>query len=354
MKMAPLPVPSALARIGGCLAALAVSGCSMAPSGPDVGSPQIALSTSVHSGGASQDTHRAAVRSQSGGAADSPSAPMNARDNVAQIDTPAELGSAQDTPAALSSEDLARELSNPNSPLASLTLKNTITVFEGDLPGADGEVGNVLLFQPAFPFPLNDDGTRNFFARPAFTLISQPVPQGGGGFDNEFGFGDIGYDVALGQSFDNGIIVIGGLQGSIPVGKDELSADQWRLGPEGIIAHLNQSRALGLFPAHLWDIGGGGEDFSTSSLQIFALKYLSDGWTVGSQPKLLYDWEGDQATIPLNVVLRKVTKFGSLPLQVSGEFDWFVEKNDTFGPEFAFTISITPVVPNFIYNAFKG
>jgi len=54
---------------------------------------------------------------------------INEIDNPNQIERPDELAGAQDSPHSLSADGLSRELSNPNSPLASLTLKQTHTSF---------------------------------------------------------------------------------------------------------------------------------------------------------------------------------------------------------------------------------
>ena len=47
-----------------------------------------------------------------------------------------------------SAEELARELANPNTPLASIKFKMQHRRFTGDLPGVDGETSNMVLFQP--------------------------------------------------------------------------------------------------------------------------------------------------------------------------------------------------------------
>ncbi|MEJ2178718.1 MAG: hypothetical protein P8Y12_12520 [Gammaproteobacteria bacterium] len=51
-----------------------------------------------------------------------------------------------------SAEEIAAKLANPNSPMASMTLKLQQRTFEGDLPNADDQDSTSLLFQPSFPF----------------------------------------------------------------------------------------------------------------------------------------------------------------------------------------------------------
>jgi hypothetical protein len=108
-----------------------------------------------------------------------------------------------------------------------------------------------------------------------------------------------------------------------------------------------------VFPAHQWDVSGGDSDYSTSQLELFFGRYLPNAWTIYTDSKWLYDWEADQATIPLNLTIRKVTKLGKLPLKLELGFDYFVESDDRFGQDWAVTLNFAPVIPNFFYEAFN-
>ena len=80
-----------------------------------------------------------------------------------------------------SASDVARELANPNSSLASLTFKNQYRWYTGDLPGADDQDNYTMVFQPVFPLSLPQAGNgdkRTLFIRPGFPLLfDQPVPR---------------------------------------------------------------------------------------------------------------------------------------------------------------------------------
>jgi hypothetical protein len=56
--------------------------------------------------------------------------------------------------ATPSAAELAVELSNPNTAVASLNFKNQFRWFEGDLTGADRQTSYTLIFQPTLPFVL--------------------------------------------------------------------------------------------------------------------------------------------------------------------------------------------------------
>ncbi|RYH06924.1 hypothetical protein [Tropicimonas sp. IMCC6043] len=271
-----------------------------------------------------------------------------------QSDGPDVRDQASAAPNEKSAEDLARELSNPNSPLASLTFKQTYTSFDGDLPGAGDQSSNVSLFQPVFPFPLGDSGDTNLFIRPAFAYVwRQPVYDPvTSKFSNKSGWADVGFDVAVGRTLDDGLVVVGGVQGTIPTNTD-VSGGQWRLGPEFVVAKIGQKGFWAAFPSHQWDIGGDNYDYSTSGLELFGGIYLPNAWTISTDSKWSYDWVNDQATIPINLTVRKVVKFGKLPLSFQAGIDYYVESNDDFGQDWAINFSVAPVVPNFIYNAIR-
>ena len=124
----------------------------------------------------------------------------------------------------MSAEETAKQLANPNTPLASLTLKNQWTHWNGDLPGSGDIDSQTFLFQPSFPFPIND--TDSIFLRPAFPfLLDQPVVDSTGNVRTESGFGDMGLDLAFGRTSKTGVLTAVGVVAGIPIGSQSLSGD---------------------------------------------------------------------------------------------------------------------------------
>ena len=114
------------------------------------------------------------------------------------------------------------------------------------------------------PYPLSD--TTNLFFRPAIPLIlDQDVPNSKGGYDSEnFELGDISFDLAVGNSFSNGMVLLGGIVGTLPTAtEDSLGLDQWLLGPEVICATVQRWGVAGLLLSHQWDVAGE-DDYNTS------------------------------------------------------------------------------------------
>ena len=249
--------------------------------------------------------------------------------------------------ATPSAAELAAELADPNTAVASLNFKNQFRWFEGDLPDADSQTGYTLIFQPTLPFVL-PSGDKILW-RPAIPLLfDQPVlDAGGGGFDGESGLGDIVFDLAYAPKTDGGLIVAYGFIMSLPTATNDLGSDRWTLGPEFLIGKATPKYVTGVFPNHQWDIGGSGnKDISLTTIQPFYTYLPGGGWSVGTGPTITYDWEATQWTVPLQINAGKTVVIGGRPWKFSAELNYYVEKPDAFGPEWMLGINVAPVVKN--------
>ena len=72
-------------------------------------------------------------------------------------------------------DEVAKSLSNPNTPLASLNFENSFIWYKGDLPGADAQTTYRLLFQPILPFPIDEQGTTIFWRPGVPFLFNEPI-----------------------------------------------------------------------------------------------------------------------------------------------------------------------------------
>jgi hypothetical protein len=247
-----------------------------------------------------------------------------------------------------SAEELAAKLANPNTPLASLTLKLQHRTYQGDLPDAGDQHGTTMLFQPSFPYPL-PNGDQILF-RPAIPFqFDQPVFDASRlDFDSEIGLGDISFDLAYARTTKGGVLWAAGLISTLPTAtNDALGADRYTLGPELLIGKLTKNYVLGVFPNHQWDIGGSGEaDINLTSAQVFGTWLSGSGWSVGTSPVLSYDHNANQWTIPLNFSFGKTVILSGRPWKLSAEINYFVEQPDAFGPRWFFGMSVAPVIEN--------
>ena len=174
---------------------------------------------------------------------------------------------AQDTESAsaTSAAAIAQKLADPNATLGQLSFPLDYIAYEGDLPGADAQSAWKLSFQPSLPYSLNDK--MNLFVRPLIPIfLDQPVPVVGDQIVDtappDFSgtglqLGDIGFDVAVGTSFSNGMMVLGGVVGTLPTATDDaVGLDQYLLGPEVLVAKVGSWGAFGALLTQQWDIAG--------------------------------------------------------------------------------------------------
>jgi hypothetical protein len=250
--------------------------------------------------------------------------------------------------AAPSAAELAAELSNPNTAVATMTFKNQFRWFEGDLPDADGQSSYTFLFQPSLPFVLGSGA--KILWRPAIPIfVDQPMFDSvTGGFGGETGLGDIAFDLAYVPKIENkGLLFAYGLITSLPTATNDLGTDRWTLGPEVLIGKITSKYVLGLFPNHQWDIGGSGDaDINLTTIQAFYTYLPGGGWSVGTGPIMTYDWEGEQWTVPLQINAGKTVVWNGRPWKLSAELNYYVEKADAFGPEWMLSLNVAPVVKN--------
>jgi len=258
-------------------------------------------------------------------------------------------------PAAASADEIAAQLADPNSPVASLTFKNRFTWFEGELPDADNQSMYTLLFQPTLPFVLGS-GSKVIW-RPAIPLlVDKPgFNSSTASFDEESGLGDIGFDLIYVPNLKRKDILFGyGFITSLPTGTDSsLTTGQWSLGPELIIGKLDPKYTLAIFPKHQWDVAGWTDTAINNTVLQPIFTYLpGGGWNIGTAPIIAYNWENEQWTVPLHLTVGKTVMISGRPWKLAVEMDYYVEKPDTFGPEYRISFNITPVVKNALASWF--
>ncbi len=277
---------------------------------------------------------------------------------LACVFIPASLHAQESEDVTSSVDDIAMELSNPNSSLGSLSFNFDTISYSGDLPGASDQTATKLSFQPALPYSLGNG--MNLFVRPQIPVVfDQPVPVVGDQavFVNSQNFnskgtelGDISFDAAIGKSMANGVVLIGGVTGTLPTATDDaLGLDQYLLGPEVAMARMFDWGVVGILVTHQWDIAGEDSfDTSITGGQYFFTYNLGDGWQISMSPTYSYNHnaaKGDELTFPLGIGLAKTVKLGDTPWKFNVQYWDYVEKPDSFGPDWQVRFTVTPVVP---------
>jgi hypothetical protein len=255
-------------------------------------------------------------------------------------------------PAAPSNSDLAMRLADPTAAIGKLNLFYDHTRYDGNLPGADRQYSNTLIFQPSLPYPLTENS--RLFLRPAIPLFfDQPFldPSTGTFDDAGVQLGDIGYDFAYGGNDPSGFIYLVGVNGTFPTATDKSTgSDQWTLGPEIMIGHASETGVAGVLLTQRWDIAStssNAPDVNVTGGQYFYSLPLDDGWTFGAAPTFSYNHEatsGNKFTFPIAAGFQKTTQIGDRPVRFGFEVWYNVERADAFAPEWVLRFSISPVV----------
>ncbi len=254
--------------------------------------------------------------------------------------------------ATPSAEEIAAELSNPNTALGTLNTNFDYITYDGDLPGANDQSAFKITFQPSLPYPLG--GGTNFFVRPAIPIIiDQPVPEPGGGFKSKgVELGDIGFDASLGFSFkkEGGLnVVIAGMAGTLPTATDDaLGLDQWLLGPELGFFMVRKWGVIGIIVSHQWDVAGEDSfDTSITGGQYIYNFNLGGGWQLFSGPTWSYNHEADSDnawTLPAGIGIARTAILKGRPWKFSVQYWNYVKSPDAFGPEHQVRFTVGPVV----------
>jgi hypothetical protein len=275
------------------------------------------------------------------------------------------LSSASAFAAEKSSDEVAKELSNPAGSLASLSLNIQYTAYEGDLHNSRDQGSTSLIFQPVLPFPVGDKGNRRIIFRPAITLpFDQPtfdVPEND--FDSEnFNMADSGFDLFYCgtemSSKRTGFLWGVGIAGTLPVAtNDNIGGNQWRFGPEVFGGIIRKWGIVGALVNNQWNTGGSNDEaYSVLNAQYFYAVGMGKGWQFASGPTVSYDWHADSdeaLTLPIGLGFSKTAMIGKSHFKFQLQLQKFLEQPDSFGPDWLLKFTITPVIMNPFLGLFK-
>lgn len=275
-------------------------------------------------------------------------------------------------------DEIAKELSNPVTALASIKTDFEYRTYQGDLPGANDQSNMVFLIKPSVPIPL--DNGKNILMRatipiyrdmpvwkvpfghplwiqdfdyPDFRLRQSPqITAEAGEFTSVHGHvGDIGFDFAYGGVSDSGLISMYGIATVLETSTNiSASRNQWLLGPEIAFGKSTDWGVIGAWVTHLTNFSQE-DSYNTNetSVELFFAYGLGNGWQIFSSPVMTYDWEadsGNELLLPLGAGISKTTRIGNMPLKLAFEIENYVVSPDRFGTQWLIAFSLTPVFSN--------
>jgi len=87
-----------------------------------------------------------------------------------------------------------------------------------------------------------------------------------------------------------------------------------------------------------------------TALQVSYWFNVGNGYQVGGAPTITYNWSADDSdeawTVPVNLGLAKTIMMGKTPVKLKFEGIYYIDQPDSFGPQFGFALTISPVIQN--------
>jgi len=242
--------------------------------------------------------------------------------------------------------DVAKELSNPVSDMVSIPAQ--FNWENGVGPDSVSDLRFVLNVQPVIPFSLNEKW--NLIGRFIVPYINQPAGLLPGSLPTS-GTGDIVMSTFLSPKESAITWGVGPVFGIPTTTNPLLGSGKWQAGPTFVVLKLTEKYALGGLANHLWSFANTGkaerDKVNTTFLQPFVALFLPKAMTLTLQSESTCNWEandGERWTVPINVLLSKVTKLGPFPFSVLGGAGYYVE-TPTGGPDWKLRTAFTLILP---------
>jgi hypothetical protein len=226
---------------------------------------------------------------------------------------------------------LAQQLANPVAALISIPFQWNWD----DRIGAREDINRLSLnIQPVVPINLSKDW--NLISRTILPVIHQSDANSTinqGRFDNGVDFGDTVQSLFLSPSRPGPWGLIWGLGpvALLPTGTNTFTtANQWALGPTGVVLKQSGRWTIGVLANHLWSVQNRGrlDDVNNSFVQPFISYTTPTAWTATLQTETSYDWQNEQLAVPINFVVTKILKLGDQLVSVGAGVRYWAE-----GPE---------------------
>ncbi len=239
--------------------------------------------------------------------------------------------------------DLAQELTNPLADLMTIPIQMN---YDRNIGVQDDGWKLQTNIQPVVPFHLNQEWS--LITRTIVPVIYQDdIPPGAG---SQFGLGDITLSLFFSprKPAPGGVIWGVGPVLLLPTATDDLlGAEKWGAGPTAVVLTMRGPWTIGALGNHIWSFAGDDfrRDISNTFLQPFAAYTWPSAWTVSVQSESTYNWKTEKWSVPVNLAVSKLVRWGRLPVSLQAGVGYWLESPDT-GPEgFRFRLQANFVLP---------
>jgi len=210
-------------------------------------------------------------------------------------------------------QELAKKLSNPVASLISLPLQSNFDFRMGTGSGWR----YTLNVQPVIPFKLNENW--NMISRTIIPIIHQGNVTGPNTSQN--GLGDTVQSLFFSPNKTEPLIWAIGPVFLLPTATDaSLGAQKWGLGPTALALKQKNGWTYGVLANHIWSVAGKSNraEVNATFIQPFLSYTNKQAWTYGLNTESTYDWNGHGWSVPINLSISKLVRFGKQPVSFGG------------------------------------
>lgn len=261
-----------------------------------------------------------------------------------------------DSEPELSATEVNKKLTNPISDIWSMTFQNNLSYLHLDSFGTN-RWQNSLNFQPVIPIKLTD--RLNLISRAVFNVVNAtPEVSGSGRLKRTTGFGDTILASLISPNEPNVLVGVGPSFVFPTASTDATGQGKWQSGAAAVVGYLADDWIAGVFPQQWWSTGGSGpRETRQLNAQYFFNYFLADGWSVGTSPNLLVDWEaesGQRVTFPIGLSVGKVAKIaGKFPVRFQVQVQYMPVRPED-GQRMNFQLTVSPVLPSLVRDPIFG
>lgn len=240
-----------------------------------------------------------------------------------------------------SDAELAKKLANPLASMISVPVKFN---WDTGIGPADAD-RSTLLVQPVIPFDLNRDW--NLITRTIIPYIHAQSPVAGG--SSESGLGDITQSFFFSPKAPTAGGWIWGVGPALlypSASNDKLGSEKWGAGPTAVLLKQENGWSYGALANHIASFAGSNDraNISATFIQPFLAYTTPKAMTVSINMESTYDWKGRQWTVPLNLTVSQLMKFGRLPVSLAVGARSYVER-PAGGPDWGLSFTATFILP---------
>jgi hypothetical protein len=257
-----------------------------------------------------------------------------------------DTSTAADDKAAQEAE-LAKKLQNPVAALISVPIQNN---WDFGL-GSDNAMKYTANIQPVIPISISQDW--NLIARTILPVVylgalSNNTNAPSSVRQSHFGLGDTTQSFFFSPKNPVGGWILGaGPVGYYPTATDEaLGAGKWGAGPTIVALQQKAGFTYGILANQIWSFAGQEDrrEINSTFIQPFASFTTKTYTTFGINTETTYNWQTEEATVPMNFTIQQLVKIGKQPIALQLGYRYYIEKPDG-GPDWGLRFTITFLFP---------